>query len=199
MRGRRFATRTERVRLDSRERLSGDQKRFRANEQSRGSNVGSALPSPSAPPPWPSQPGKIFLRPESERYATTPANTPEILTIDPCARRPTFFATNALGAPPTPRQLFFTFLHFFCHPDEKSPTSPLGVPTLGGRRFGVCVLVVVFGEGVVASAVPLNRPITNGLVAADAFSGNANDVIGNGIDGVVNPEVEQKDRRNRDV
>ena len=61
------------------------------------------------------------------------------------------------------------------------------------------VAVVVFVERVVASAVPSDHPITNGSVAADEFSGNANDVIGNGLDGVVNPEVGQKDRRNRDV
>ena len=57
-------------------------------------------------------------------------------------------------------------------------------------------LALVFSLASVAGATPV---ITNGLVAAYEFSGNANDVIGNGLDGVVNPEVGQKDRRNRDV
>ena len=66
------------------------------------------------------------------------------------------------------------------------------------RRRGPLALglMVALAWGSVASATPA---ITNGLVAAYEFSGNANDVIGNGLDGVVNPEVGQKDRRNRDV
>ncbi len=45
-----------------------------------------------------------------------------------------------------------------------------------------------------ASATPANNPITNGLVAAYEFSGNANDVSGNGNDGVVNGATLTTDR-----
>ena len=55
------------------------------------------------------------------------------------------------------------------------------------RKFSLLVLVVVFsGWSSGASAVPSNNPITNGLFAAWEFSGNADDVSGNGNDGVVN-------------
>ena len=52
------------------------------------------------------------------------------------------------------------------------------------------LLVMVFGGSSVASAVP----ITNGLVAGYEFSGNANDVSGNGNDGVVNGATLSADR-----
>ena len=45
-----------------------------------------------------------------------------------------------------------------------------------------------------ASALPLNNPITAGLVAAYEFSGNADDVSGNGNDGVVNGPTLTTDR-----
>ncbi len=59
------------------------------------------------------------------------------------------------------------------------------------RKFVLLVLVVVFsGWSSGASAVP----ITNGLVAAYEFNGNANDVSGNGNDGVVNGATLTTDR-----
>ena len=45
------------------------------------------------------------------------------------------------------------------------------------RKLSLLVLLVVFGGSSGASAVP----ITNGLVAGYEFSGNADDVSGNGI------------------
>ena len=59
------------------------------------------------------------------------------------------------------------------------------------RKFCLVVLVVVFsGWSSGASAVP----ITNGLVAGYEFNGNANDVSGNGNDGVVNGAALATDR-----
>ena len=55
------------------------------------------------------------------------------------------------------------------------------------RRFALLVtvgLVVVFGWGSWASAVPAYNPSTTGLVATYEFSGEASDVSGNGDDGV---------------
>ena len=57
------------------------------------------------------------------------------------------------------------------------------------RKLGlglVVLVVVVYGWSSGASALPANNPITAGLVAAYEFTGNANDVSGNGNDGVVN-------------
>ena len=59
------------------------------------------------------------------------------------------------------------------------------------RKFALLVLVVVLsGWSSGASAVP----ITNGLVAAYEFNGNANDVSGNGNNGVVNGATLTADR-----
>ena len=63
------------------------------------------------------------------------------------------------------------------------------------NTFTVAVASMVFAftvmSGGVASAVPV---ITNGLVAAYEFSGNANDVSGNGNNGVVNGATLTEDR-----
>ena len=56
------------------------------------------------------------------------------------------------------------------------------------RRFALLVtvgLVVVFGWGSWASAVPAYNPSTTGLVATYEFRGEASDVSGNRDDGVV--------------
>jgi len=59
------------------------------------------------------------------------------------------------------------------------------------RKLGLLVLLVVFfGWSSGASAVP----ITNGLVAGYEFNGNANDVSGNGNNGVVNGATLTTDR-----
>ena len=59
------------------------------------------------------------------------------------------------------------------------------------RKITLLVLLVMaFGGGSVASAVP----ITNGLVAAYEFNGNADDVSGNGNNGVVNGATLTTDR-----
>jgi hypothetical protein len=58
------------------------------------------------------------------------------------------------------------------------------------RKLALLVLVVVFGWSAGAGAVP----ITNGLVAGYEFNGNANDVSGNGNDGVVNGATLTTDR-----
>ena len=62
------------------------------------------------------------------------------------------------------------------------------------RRFNAIALLVfaiTLMSGGVAGAVPA---ITNGLVAAYEFNGNANDVSGNGNDGVVNGATLSADR-----
>ena len=60
------------------------------------------------------------------------------------------------------------------------------------RKFVLLVLVVVFsGWSSGASATPV---ITNGLVAGYEFTGNANDVSGNGNHGVVNGATPTTDR-----
>jgi len=63
------------------------------------------------------------------------------------------------------------------------------------RKFSLLLtaLALVFSASG-ASATPANNPITNGLVAAYEFSGNANDVSGNGNDGVVNGATLTTDR-----
>ncbi len=61
-------------------------------------------------------------------------------------------------------------------------------------RIILLVLLVVFGSSSGASALPSNNPITAGLVAAYEFSGNADDVSGNGNDGVVNGATLTADR-----
>ncbi len=58
------------------------------------------------------------------------------------------------------------------------------------RKFALLVLAVVFGWSSGASAVL----ITNGLVAGYEFNGNANDVSGNGNNGVVNGATLTADR-----
>ncbi|MCH2169498.1 PEP-CTERM sorting domain-containing protein [Myxococcota bacterium] len=55
-------------------------------------------------------------------------------------------------------------------------------------------LLLILGWSSGASAVPTNNPITNGLVAAYEFSGNADDVSGNDNDGVVNGATPTADR-----
>jgi len=55
-------------------------------------------------------------------------------------------------------------------------------------------LFVVLGWGSGASALPSNNPITAGLVAAYEFTGNADDVSGNGNNGVVNGATLTTDR-----
>jgi len=61
-------------------------------------------------------------------------------------------------------------------------------------RIILLVLLVVFGSSSGAFALPSNNPITAGLVAAYEFTGNANDVGGNGNDGVVNGATLTTDR-----
>jgi len=61
-------------------------------------------------------------------------------------------------------------------------------------RIILLVLLVVFGSSSGASALPSNNPITAGLIAAYEFSGNADDVSGNGNDGVVNGATLTTDR-----
>ena len=58
------------------------------------------------------------------------------------------------------------------------------------RKFALLVLVVSFGWSSGASAVP----ITGGLVAGYDFNGNANDVSGNGNNGVVHGATPTTDR-----
>ena len=55
-------------------------------------------------------------------------------------------------------------------------------------------LLVVLGWSSGASALPANNPITAGLVAAYEFTGNADDVSGNGNNGVVNGATLTADR-----
>ena len=62
------------------------------------------------------------------------------------------------------------------------------------RLFLAFVVLLVLGWSSGASAVPVNNPITAGLVAAYEFSGNADDVSGNGNDGVVNGATPTADR-----
>ena len=56
----------------------------------------------------------------------------------------------------------------------------------------VSLIVLAWSSG--ASALPVNNPIIAGLVAAYEFSGNADDVSGNGNDGVVNGATLAADR-----
>jgi len=58
------------------------------------------------------------------------------------------------------------------------------------RKFVLLVLAVVFGWSSGASAAPIN----SGLVAGYEFNGNADDVSGNGNDGVVNGATLTADR-----
>ena len=63
------------------------------------------------------------------------------------------------------------------------------------RNSNLLVLVVVFsGWSSGASALPANNSNTFGLVAAYEFTGNADDVSGNGNDGVVNGATLTTDR-----
>jgi len=55
-------------------------------------------------------------------------------------------------------------------------------------------VAVALGWSSGASALPANNPITAGLVAAYEFSGNADDVSGNGNNGVVNGATLTADR-----
>ena len=55
-------------------------------------------------------------------------------------------------------------------------------------------VAVAIGWSSGASALPANNPITAGLIAAYEFSGNADDVSGNGNDGVVNGATLTADR-----
>ena len=62
------------------------------------------------------------------------------------------------------------------------------------RKLCLWVSLIVLGWSSGASALPLNNPITTGLVAAYEFSGNADDSSGNGNDGVVNGATPTADR-----
>ena len=62
------------------------------------------------------------------------------------------------------------------------------------RLFLAFVALMVFGWSSGASALPVNNSIIAGLVAAYEFSGNADDVSGNGNDGVVNGATLAADR-----
>ena len=62
------------------------------------------------------------------------------------------------------------------------------------RKLGLLVGLMVLGWSSGASALPANNPVTSGLIAAYEFSGNANDVSGNGNDGVVNGATPTADR-----
>ena len=62
------------------------------------------------------------------------------------------------------------------------------------RKLSLLVGMIVLGWSPGASAAPLNNPITAGLVAAYEFSGNADDVSGNGNNGVVNGATLTADR-----
>ena len=62
------------------------------------------------------------------------------------------------------------------------------------RQLCLWVSLMVLGWSSGASALPINNPITAGLVAAYEFSGNADDVTGNGNDGVVYGATSTADR-----
>ena len=62
------------------------------------------------------------------------------------------------------------------------------------RKLCLWVSLMVLGWSSGASALPVNNPIIAGLVAAYEFSGNADDVSGNGNDGVVNGATPTADR-----
>ena len=53
------------------------------------------------------------------------------------------------------------------------------------RKLILAAAAIAFGWSSGVSALPANNPITAGLVAAYEFNGNADDVSGNGNDGVV--------------
>ena len=57
------------------------------------------------------------------------------------------------------------------------------------RNFCLWVSLMVLGWSSGASAVPVNNPITSGLIAAYEFSGNADDSSGSGNHGVINGGV----------
>jgi len=65
---------------------------------------------------------------------------------------------------------------------------------LDAAVLGLVAVVCLVGWSSGASALPANNPITAGLVAAYEFSGNADDVSGNGNDGVVNGATPTADR-----
>ena len=62
------------------------------------------------------------------------------------------------------------------------------------RKLCLWVSLMIFGWSSGASALPVNNPIIAGLVAAYEFGGNADDVSGNGNDGVVNGATPTTDR-----
>jgi len=61
-----------------------------------------------------------------------------------------------------------------------------------GKAVSLLALTVAWSSA--ANALPANNPILTGLVAAYEFSGNADDVSGNGNDGVVNGATLAADR-----
>ncbi|MAI80561.1 MAG: hypothetical protein CL917_16590 [Deltaproteobacteria bacterium] len=62
------------------------------------------------------------------------------------------------------------------------------------RKVFLWVGLIVLGWSAGASALPVNNPITSGLVAAYEFSGNADDSSGSGNDGVANGATPTVDR-----
>ncbi len=62
------------------------------------------------------------------------------------------------------------------------------------RKLCLWVSLIVLGWSSGASALPVNNPITDGLLAAWEFSGNADDSSGNGNDGVVHGATLTTDR-----
>ena len=62
------------------------------------------------------------------------------------------------------------------------------------RKLVLAVVAIALGWTSGASALPANNPITAGLIAAYEFTGNADDVSGNGNDGVVNGATLTADR-----
>ena len=62
------------------------------------------------------------------------------------------------------------------------------------RKCALLVLAVVFGWSSGAWGIPANNSNTQGLVAAYEFTGNADDVSGNGNDGVVHGSTLTADR-----
>jgi len=62
------------------------------------------------------------------------------------------------------------------------------------RKLVLAVVAIALGWTSGASALPANNPITAGLIAAYEFTGNADDVSGNGNNGVVNGATLTADR-----
>ena len=62
------------------------------------------------------------------------------------------------------------------------------------RNLCLWVGLIALGWNSGASALPLNNPVTAGLVAAYEFSGNADDSSGSGNDGVLNGPALAEDR-----